>query len=255
MKNEILNLPLFQNPDLDGGPFFLSGNETGVLLIHGFTATTVEVRLIGELFNQKGYTVSAPLLPGHNTTPADLNNTSKEQWKTAVEAAFLQLNEKCSRIYVCGESLGGLLTLYLVSQHKEIAGIALFAPALKVPGMYLTPILKYFIKYQPKKGSGKDDYLPWKGYRVNPIVAASQVYQLQREVKKLLPTIQTPTLIFQGAKDQTIDPLSSELVYQNIGSEQKEFIYLEKSGHCILLDREYKFVFDKTEQFFNKSSK
>lgn len=250
MKNEILNLPLFQNPDLDGGSFFLPGNETGVLLIHGFTATTVEVRLIAELFNQKGCTVSAPLLPGHNTTPADLNNTSKEQWKKAVEAAFLQLKEQCSSIYVCGESLGGLLTLYLASQHKEIAGIALFAPALKVPGMNLAPFLQYFIKYQVKKGSGKDDYYPWKGYRVNPIVAANQVYQLQKEIKRLLPVVQTPTIIFQGANDHTIDPISSELIYQNICSEKKELIHLAKSGHCILLDREYELVFKKTLHFF-----
>jgi len=36
-----LKLP-YSNPDLDGGSFSCQVMSTGVLLIHGFTATTVE---------------------------------------------------------------------------------------------------------------------------------------------------------------------------------------------------------------------
>ena len=37
-----------RNPQLEGDDFLWKGNPTGVLLIHGFTATTAEVRLIAE---------------------------------------------------------------------------------------------------------------------------------------------------------------------------------------------------------------
>ena len=32
------------NPELEGGSFFWRGGETGVLLLHGLTSTTAEVR-------------------------------------------------------------------------------------------------------------------------------------------------------------------------------------------------------------------
>ncbi|MCJ7696498.1 MAG: hypothetical protein MUO40_13895, partial [Anaerolineaceae bacterium] len=74
------NIPFIKNPQLDGETFLLEGNNTGVLLFHGFTATTTEVRLIGECLNKDGFTISAPLLPGHGTHPKDLNRVSWRDW-------------------------------------------------------------------------------------------------------------------------------------------------------------------------------
>jgi len=39
---------MIHNPHLEGGPFVWEGNRLGILLIHGFTATTTEVRLLAE---------------------------------------------------------------------------------------------------------------------------------------------------------------------------------------------------------------
>ena len=94
--------------------FFLPGShdkEIGLLFIHGFTATTVEVRQIANYFHCEGYTVSAPLLPGHGTTPEDMNTKKVNDWIGAAEHAYVELREKKNRICVFGESMGGLLTL------------------------------------------------------------------------------------------------------------------------------------------------
>ena len=56
-------MPIFQNPDLAGKSFFWPGNATGLLLLHGFTATTAEVRLLADGFKNLGYTISAPPAP------------------------------------------------------------------------------------------------------------------------------------------------------------------------------------------------
>jgi carboxylesterase len=61
-------------PHLDGDSFFWEGGEVGNLIIHGFTATTGEVRPLTNLLNNNGYTVAGPLLSGNNTTPKNLNN-------------------------------------------------------------------------------------------------------------------------------------------------------------------------------------
>ena len=80
-----------QNPHLEGETFFWSGNEIGVLLLHGLTATTAEVRLLAEKLHASGYTISAPLLPGHGTRPEELNGTTWHDWAWAAEKAYSTL--------------------------------------------------------------------------------------------------------------------------------------------------------------------
>ena len=51
---------MIHNPHLEGEPFFWEAGPVGVLLIHGFTATTAEVRPLAKILQQDGYTVSGP---------------------------------------------------------------------------------------------------------------------------------------------------------------------------------------------------
>jgi len=103
--------------------FFFEGNEVGVALFHGFTATTTEVRLLAEYLRGFGYTLSAPLLPGHGTEPADLNQTTWINWYEAAESAYLGLRERCSKVFVCGESMGALLALLIASRYEKVSGV------------------------------------------------------------------------------------------------------------------------------------
>jgi len=96
------NIPYIKNPQLDGETFLLEGNNTGVLLFHGFTATTTEVRLIGECLNKAGFTVSAPLLPGHGTHPQDLNRVSWRDWIACGEKYLFELKKHCKKIIIGG---------------------------------------------------------------------------------------------------------------------------------------------------------
>jgi alpha-beta hydrolase superfamily lysophospholipase len=123
---------MIHNPHLEGEPFFWEAGPLGVLLIHGFTATTAEVRPLAKILHQNGYTVSGPLLPGHYTRPEDLNRVKWQDWVAEVETALHQLQAKCPTVFVGGESTGGLLALYLAARHPEVAGILAYAPALKL---------------------------------------------------------------------------------------------------------------------------
>src|SRR4030042_845478 len=112
-----------RNPQLEGSSFYWKAGPTGVLLCHGFTATTAEVRLLGQVLFAQGYTVAPPLLPGHGTTPQDCNRYSWQDWYASVEQTYQQLASLCKRVMIGGESTGALLILYLASQHPEISGI------------------------------------------------------------------------------------------------------------------------------------
>lgn len=246
-----------QNPHLEGSSFLWSGNEIGVLLFHGFTATTAEVRLLGRVLHQAGYTVAGPLLPGHGSTPEAMNQCRWRDWTGAAEDAYQKLAGRCKRVLVGGESMGSLLALFLASEHTEIAGVLAFAPALRVPSRIkplLAPLLAPIIGMSPKpagKPSAADPH--WQGYTVNPAKAAAQLFRLQRQVRMRLARIHQPLLIVHGRLDTTVDPAAPETLYRSVGSTLKELHWLDQSGHCVILDRQWEQAAALAEQFVQRA--
>src|SRR5512134_2031037 len=101
------------NPHLEGDSFYWPGGPSGILLAHGFTATTAEVRPLARILLDQGYSVAGPLLPGHKTTLEEMNRCRWQDWAGAIETAYRQMAARCERVFVGGESMGGLLALYL----------------------------------------------------------------------------------------------------------------------------------------------
>jgi len=238
-----------QNPQLEGDDFFWQGNATGFLLIHGFTATTAEVRLMAEKLHADGFTTAAPLLPGHGTRPDDLNRATWQMWMEKVKHTYEELLQVTDRVFVIGESMGCLLAIELAVQHPEIAGLMLFAPAIKVNGLWTAHLLAPFKAYLHK--SNNDDGLPWKGYNVYPLKGAVEFHKLQRHTQKQLPKITQPTLVFTGQYDQTIAPNAAQIILDNISSEIKHHIHMKESPHCILLDHELDLAYQHVKKFIH----
>jgi carboxylesterase len=246
---------LIHNPDLDGAPFYWRGGPVGVLLIHGFTATVAEVRPLAEALLSAGYSVAGLLLPGHYTQPADLNQVHWQDWVTTVETAYQNLSSQCERVVVGGESTGGLLSLYLATQHPEIAALLLYAPALRLT-LKPSSILRIYL-FSPFVPWVSKDYMDdnplWQGYPVNPLKGVIQLLKLQKQVRPLLSLVHQPTLIIQGRQDTSVHPEVPDAIYNGIQSSIREKIWMEKSGHCVLLEQERQAIFDLTLRFLERA--
>jgi carboxylesterase len=248
-------MELIQNPQLNGDPFFWEAGPTGVLLMHGFTATTAEVRPLAEKLLAAGYTVAGPVLPGHNTDdPANINRYTWRDWVAEAEKAYRELATRCERVFVGGESTGGVLALWLAAHHPQISGSLLYAPAIK---LRIRPVdqvklhlIAPFVPYLPKQN--KDESLPWKGYTVNPIKGVQQLLKLQKQVWPLLPQIRRPVLIIQGREDATVDPAVPDEIYRRVRATLKEIHWMENSGHCVTIDRDAGRVAEITLAFIAK---
>lgn len=235
MQSEIL-----QNPHLKGDSFIWENGPIGVLLLHGLTATTAEVRILARELYDRGYTVMGPLLPGHGTQPEELNKVSWEDWAWTAEASYQHLATLCPTVFVGGESTGAALALHLASAHEEIAGVLCYAPAIKLAMPLYRKIQLYasapFVEFIPKATTDKNPY--WQGYKVNPLRAVQELITLGRVVQQNLSKIRQPTLVVQGRHDETIAPDAGQIILDNISSDLKEMIWLEESGHIILLEEE-----------------
>jgi carboxylesterase len=246
------NQPVFQHAELDGNPFHLQGSgPTGVLCIHGLTATTTEVRPLAEYLNANGFTAFAPLLPGHGTSPEDLNKATWMDWIDEAKKGLTVLKQSCASVYVAGESMGGLVALWLAAHDPQIQGALLYAPAISIRNDWAAGIISRFIPFIQKRST--DDSMPWKGYYVNPTRAVYQLFLLQKEIRSHLHKVNQPVLIFQGALDQTVIPEGALEILKKINSEKKGLIWLKDSTHCLLLDREQAYVFSLSCRFIQST--
>ena len=244
------------NPHLDGDAFFWEGGSVGILLSHGFTATTAEIRLVAEKFHAQGYTVAAPLLPGHGTTPDELNQVKWRDWVESGEESLQKLFGSCEQVWVAGASMGGLLALYLASTNPQISGDLLYVPAIRTM-MSKIDILKLYLGAPFVKELARDSLDGsdlWQGYPRLPLKGIIRFLRFQSATVKQLSDIHQPVLIFQGRKDVTVAPEAGEVIMDGVSSKVKEHHWMEKSSHSILLDEEYEEVAEMSMAFIERFS-
>jgi carboxylesterase len=194
---------MLHNPHLEAETFFWEAGPVGVFLSHGYTATTAEVRLFAKRLHEKGYTVAGPLLAGHGTQPADLNQVTWQDWVASGEQVYQQLQSRCEHVFLGGESMGGLVALMLASRHPEVSGVMLYAPAIQLNISTVDKIKLYlgssFMPYAKRETLEMSAY--WQGYHPElPTRGIVQLLKFQNAVKKFCQRSPSLLLYFRGGR-------------------------------------------------------
>ena len=204
-------------------PFMLRppGAPSAALLVHGFTGTPWEMRLLGEELAIAGIASLAIRLPGHGTSPEDLAKKRWEEWHDAVQVGYNILRKDYSSIFGIGMSTGCLLLL-AAARTNPMSGLVLFSPYLRLQH-WLAPYagwLKWFRPYQvkPEADNSQKHY-----YRRRPVAGIYQINRLIKRVRSQLPRITCPVLAFNGEGDQTVDIESGRELIDRMASETKEY--------------------------------
>lgn len=110
------------------------------------------MRLVGDYLNQRGLTAAVPLLPGHGTTPEDLNRRRWQALADHADQVLTELRARCPTVLVDGLSLGAALALYLDAQHDSLAGELACSPPIKVKDwrVHLLPVARHLMRGFPK---------------------------------------------------------------------------------------------------------
>lgn len=227
----------------------------GVLLIHGFSGSTHELRPLGQRLHREGYTVHAPLLKGHGLSPELMGETGWEDWWQSVLDGYTDLQKQgCERIFVVGHSMGGLLALKL-AQQEQVTGLVTLCAPIKVRDKRfgLVRLLQYLIPYKHRK-TKKAEHIEKELYIYEkvPMRCLVSLHALMKEMEQILPQIKEPILILQSDLDETVDPCSGDLLYERIGSQDKKIVRFKESTHMITLDVEKEQVFEEISQFIQQ---
>ncbi|HSF82771.1 MAG TPA: alpha/beta fold hydrolase [Anaerolineales bacterium] len=239
-------------------PFYIPGNRTGCLLIHGFTGTPKEMRWMGDYLGKQGFTVMGVRLPGHSTHPEDLNRCRWQDWLVSVEDSWHFLSTHVDRVCLIGLSLGGALSLVAASYLPAACVIAI-STIYELPPDPRLPYIEWLHWFQPKVPKGAPDWRNTEAardhidYPYYPSRAIIQVRDLLTVLQANLHKVTAPVLLIHSRNDTSVAPQNMEKIYQCLAVEQKEMMWVENSGHVIVREPERARVFDTSKEFILKA--
>jgi carboxylesterase len=235
-------------------PFYFPGGPTGCLLVHGFTGTPKEMRWMGEYLHNQAHTVLGVRLAGHATQPADLVRTHWPDWSASVEDGYHLLRGSCNRVFVCGLSMGGILSLYFGSRFP-VDGIVAISTPYTLPGEWrlrfgrlLSWLIPNVSKGQPdwRDPEAARDHLDYLNY---PTRVLPEFPKLLEQMRQSLPLIQSPVLLIHSRQDGVIPGHNMQSIYNRLGTADKHMLWIENSGHVIPREPERQRTFEAIEAF------
>jgi carboxylesterase len=213
------------------------------------------MRGLARYLEARGIATSIPTLPGHGTSPEDLQGKTWQDWYEAVSAELDNLRAHYGKVYLVGLSLGGALTLYAASRRgNDLAGIvAMSAPIYFPRGLAsLLKRLKRRLPYMRKPFRDIQDpgaRLLHEGYMRAPIDAIASVVEFSGIVRACLPRIRVPALIIYARRDHVVHPLNSRYIYSRIGSANKRLVALTRGFHIVTVDKDRQKVYASVYEF------
>ncbi len=222
-------------------PFTFEAGDRAVLLLHGFTGHSADVRMLGRFLQKHGYTSHAPIYRGHGQELEGLIDVTPEQWWTDVKDALNHLRELgYEQVAVAGLSLGGVLGLKLAYSEPIKGIVTMCAPMFFDNETQLTQGFQFKAKqYKQLEGKDKDTIEE----EVQQLLDESedmfkQLGQFITSVHDEVDQIYTPAFIVQAEQDEMINTESANYIYEQIESDQKDIKWYKNSGHVITMDKE-----------------
>lgn len=245
-------------------PFFFIGDSAkpACLLVHGFTASPKEMRLLGEYLHQQGYTCLGIRLTGHATTPEAMIRSRYTDWMASVEDGYHILRGVSNNIFLVGLSMGGVLSL-LMSTRLPVKGVVALSAPSRLERDYPTWFLrlaskakKFSPKGKGKPGSGWFDpnaYREHVSYPQNPVRSVAELKELILEMRAALPNVTVPVLLMHSKDDTYVLPENMEKIYAGlVNARDKTKLSISGSGHVVTRDAARRQVFESVLNFIQR---
>lgn len=236
-------------------PFYLQGNQTGCILLHGFTGTPKEMRWLGEYFNSKSITIITPRLSGHATTPEDMKRSNTNDWIASVEDAYHFIRPNVERLFVIGLSMGGMLAS-IAASYLKFDGLVTISTPYEIPQKdWRLRYIRQFALLQPKVNKGTGDWHNLDAakdhvdYPYHPTRSIAELLDLFIELKLALPKLNLPCLHIHSTDDQSVPYFHLQKIFDNNGSSNKQRMTVHNSGHVIIREPDRFQVFEKILEF------
>ena len=229
-----------------GRPYLLKGQsrKVGVVLVHGFLAAPRELAELADYLGKLGLWVAVVRLKGHGTSPDDLAQRTVDDWRESVDNAYAALSMVCKKVVLVGFSFGGGLALDCAARNRSVRGVVAVSPPLRLQDLFsrFAPSLNVWNKLMAAVHfrKGKREFVeivnehPDINYHRLPVAGLVALEQFMSELEEQLPNITSPALIIQAQDDPVVNPEGTKLLFERLGSQQKEYRLFDFARHGIL---------------------
>jgi len=234
--------------DESARPFrHVTDGPEGVLLLHGWTGSPAHFRLMADELIAAGYSVSAPLYPGHGTRVEDMLATGWRDWLRAAAEAADELTQLGKRLHLVGLSMGGVISILLAPTFNAATLTTINAP-MKIQSKRARVARvargsKRIVRQQPPPAPAGAGAAYYHQYADTPIGKLGDLFDLVRAARRSLDRVECPTLVVQSRVDETVQPESAQIIYDGVAAADKRLLWLDRSRHNAIIDEERDVIF------------
>jgi carboxylesterase len=215
-----------------------------LLLLHGSGDSPQTLRYLGEALHAAGYTVHAPLLPGHGRRPSAFVSVSARVYREALETGLDLVRREASWIGVVGLSMGGALAAQVAADAADVRALVLLVPYVEP-----TPLARWVARLAPAwglfapcldgRGEGSVQDVAARGasraYGVFTPAAMRALVETATAGQRALSRVTVPTLVVHSREDIRIPTAIAERATAALrGPTERRWV--TGCGHVITVD-------------------
>ncbi len=187
------------------------------------------------------------VLPGHCTTPEDLQHVTMQDWLAASFSAYDRFEAHYGRISVVGFSMGGAIALFLASE-RNVRRLVLISPYFKAKEAWyyfgapetwarrLSEVIPFIRKFKSGQINDPDGLRRYSAYSRLPTKPIIELSKLGRIAAAKARDVKCETLWIHSRSDIVADFDVSQKTFDSVPIREKQIVEYEKSNHVILYD-------------------
>ena len=223
------------------------------LLIHGFAGSRMDFADLGEKLAVAGCHVRLERLPGHGTTPEDMETTTADELVDHVLAAVRTAKAEYETVILVGFSMGGAIST-IVAAEEPVDRLVLLAPCYEIKHQWyyverpewwaekLQPMVRWVPKPQNTVQVNRREAKPMLfSYPRIPTQAVLTLAELGQRAGDpvVLGGIDAPVLMLHSPGDFSASQAASHTAFPLLGSSDTRYVLIDaRNNHHMLWDHD-----------------
>ncbi len=233
------------------------GAATHCLLVHGFAGSRKDFADLGERLAQAGCHVRLERLPGHGTTPEEMEGTPADAYVQHVLEAVRRAKAEHERVVLVGFSMGGAIST-IVAAQEPVDQLVLLAPCYEIQHQWYyferpewwAEKLGSVVRWVPKTQStvqvnrkeAKPELFSYDRISTQSVLTLAELGRRASD-PALLAQLEPPLLVMHSPGDFAASQAASARLFPLMGSAQKRYVQVDaRNNHHLLWDYDHELV-------------
>ncbi|MBL1228059.1 alpha/beta fold hydrolase [Enterococcus sp. BWB1-3] len=219
-------------------PLFVEQGPKAILLLHAYSGSSNDVRMLCRYLEKENYTVYTPIFSGHATmAPEDILNKTVNDWENDTLQAVAFLKEHgYEQIAVLGLSMGGVFAVNLLTQtFDEIVGGGFFCSPIFPVKTHVPENFAVYAENVLKISGAEAEEIEKRmiSIKQRAVQQLEQIEQYASATAENLGKISVPVFAAQAGQDEMIDAKGVFKTIEALTTTKLTFNWYPNSGHVL----------------------